>query len=80
MGRAPGCAHVSAGPGLYSIGYQGTSGRRAGFAIAAGMEIPIGSRGAVQLDATVHLIGTSETSPIASAAALSLLAGWAYRF
>lgn len=49
------------GPGLYSIGYQGTSGRRAGFAIAAGMEIPTGSRGAVQLDVTVHLIGTSET-------------------
>lgn len=81
-GRTPVCAHVSAGGGLYSIGFRGTSVRRAGAALAAGIEIPTGSRGVVQLDATVHLIGTRDAPPIASTTvpALSLLAGWAYRF
>jgi hypothetical protein len=81
-GRAPVCAHVSAGGGVYSIGFQGTPVRRAGFALAAGMEIPTGPRGVVQLDATLHLIGTRDAPPIASTTVpvLSLLAGWAYRF
>ena len=82
VGRAPTCAHVSAGGGLYSIGLRGASVRRGGVAIAAGMEIPTGSRGAVQIDATLHLIGTRDAPPLASTTvpALSLLAGWAYRF
>lgn len=81
-GRAPVCAHVSAGGGLYSIGFRGTSVRRAGVALAAGIEIPTGSRGVVQLDATLHLIGTRDAPQVASTTvpALSLLAGWAYRF
>jgi hypothetical protein len=81
-GRAPACAHVSAGGGLYSIGFRGALVRRPGFAIAAGVEIPTGSRGTVQLDATLHLIGSRDAPPIASTTvpALSLLAGWAYRF
>jgi hypothetical protein len=81
-GRAPACAHLSAGGGLYSIGFRGASARRAGGTLAAGMEIPTGSRAAVQLDATLHLIGTRDATPIASTAvpALSLAVGWAYRF
>lgn len=81
-GWEPMCAHVSVGGGLYSIGLRDTSVRRAGAAIAAGMEIPAGSRSFVQLDATLHLIGTRDVPRLASTGVLtlSLLAGWAYRF
>lgn len=81
-GRAPFCAHVSAGGGFYALGFRDASHRRAGGAIAAGMEIPTGSRGAVQLDVTLHLIGTRDADPIASTVvpAAALTIGWAYRF
>jgi len=81
LGRAPACAHVSAGGGLYAFAFRGTSVRRPGFALAAGVEIPVGERGAIQLDGTLHLIAR-DVAPIASFAplALSLLAGWVYRF
>lgn len=82
-GRAPACAHVSVGPGLYSMGFRGTSIRRPGIALAAGIEIPTGDRGAVQADVNLHLILTRDGQPITSSTAVpaaSLLIGWAYRF
>jgi len=82
-GRPGACAHVSAGGGLYSIGFGTASLRRAGLALAAGIEVPIGRRGAIQADATLHVIRIGEGYPITSfsdAPTLSLLVGWAYRF
>jgi hypothetical protein len=82
-GREPVCAHVSVGGGLYSMAFGGATLRRAGVAIAAGVEVPTGERGFVQADATVHIITMRDGTPITSMSAvpaLSLLIGWAYRF
>jgi hypothetical protein len=84
-GRPPVCAHVSAGPGYYSIGFRNASLRRTGFALAAGMELPTGRHGAIQADVTLHLIriGDEYGNPITNFSAVltqSLLIGWAYRF
>jgi hypothetical protein len=82
-GRAPVCAHVSAGGGFYAIGFRNASLRRAGLAMAAGIEVPAGPHGAIQADATLHLMRTGDGQPIATLSAaptLSLLIGWAYRF
>jgi hypothetical protein len=82
-GRPPACAHVSVGGGFYAIGFRNASLRRAGFAIAAGIEVPTGPHGAIQADATLHLIRIGDGSPITSFSdvpTLSLLIGWAYRF
>jgi hypothetical protein len=82
LGRAPACAHVSAGGGVYALGFRGESAWRPGASLAAGIELPTGEHGAVQVDAVLHLIGTRDVHPIASTAvpALNLLVGWAYRF
>jgi hypothetical protein len=81
-GRAPACAHVSAGGGFYSIGFRGDAVRSLGLAIGAGMEIRTGSTGAIQLDATVHMIDTRSRDPIAFSTvdALNLTVGWTHRF
>jgi len=82
-GRPGACAHVSAGGGLYSIGFRDASLRRPGFALAAGIEVPTGRHGAIQADATLHVIRIGDGYPITSfsdAPTLSLLVGWAYRF
>jgi len=81
-GRAPMCAHVSIGGGLYSFGLPGAIVRRPGFAFGVGMEIPTGEHGAVQLDVGLHLVTTRDAYPITSSAipAASLSIGWAYRF
>lgn len=81
-GRAPVCAHVSAGGGMHAIGFRDRTFWRPGFAVGAGIELPTGSRGAIQLDATVHLVRTRDVPPLASVVvpSLNLLAGWAYRF
>ena len=82
-GRAPTCAHLSAGVGLYSIGFRETTLHRTGFALAGGIEIPAGRHGAVQADLTLHLIRIGDGSPLTNFSAsptLSLLLGWAYRF
>lgn len=81
MGQAPTCAHVSAGGGLYSLGLPGSS-VRAGVAIGAGMEFPTGPVGAVQVDATLHVVGARDADHLASAGALvgTLTIGWAFRF
>ncbi len=82
LGRAPACAHVSAGGGLYALGFRGESVWRPGAVLSAGIELPTGGHGAIQVDAVLHLIGTRVAHPIASSAvpALNLLVGWAYRF
>lgn len=81
-GRAPLCAHVSGGGGLYALGFRDESVRRPGAALAAGLELPTGQHGAIQVDAVLHLISTSGAYTIASSTVpvLNLLAGWAYRF
>ena len=83
-GRAPACAYVLAGGGLYSLHYQGTSFWSPGFALTAGIEFPAGPRGAVQLDLQVHLIntGTGGRYPIGSSTVVDgrFSAGWGFRF
>jgi hypothetical protein len=81
-GRAPVCAHVSAGGGFYALGFRGASIRRPGVSLAAGIELPTGDHGAIQVDAVLHLIRTRDGHPIASTTvpALNLLVGWTYRF
>jgi hypothetical protein len=81
-GRDPLCAHVLAGWGLYSLTFRDITTRRPGVAITAGMEIPTGSRGAVQLDVDLHLIN-NRNSPLSNSStvlAASLSIGWAFRF
>lgn len=82
MGRAPVCAHVSAGGGFYALDFQGASARRPGAALAAGIDFPTGQHGAILVDAVLHLIATRGNHPIASSTvpALNVLLGWAYRF
>lgn len=82
-GRPGACAHVSAGGGVYSIGFRSATLRRAGFALAAGIEIPAGRHGAIQADATLHAIRIGDGYPITintDALTMSFLVGWAYRF
>jgi hypothetical protein len=82
MGRAPACAHVSAGGGLYALGFRGASVRRPGASFAARIEMRTGAHGAIQVDGMLHIIGTRDRHPISSssALALNLLVGWVYRF
>lgn len=81
-GWPPACAFVGAGGGFYSIGFRGAAVRSPGIVFTAGIELPAGQHGAIQLDATLHLIQTRSREPIAMSTVptLSLLAGWAYRF
>jgi len=82
-GRPGSCAHVSVGGGLYSISFRNATLRRPGLALAAGIEIPAGRHGAIQVDATLHVISVRDGYPITSysdALTMSLLVGWAYRF
>lgn len=81
-GRAPVCAHLSAGGGFYALGFRGMSVRSPGAALAAGIEFPTGEHGAIQVDAVLHLIATRADHPIASSTVptLNVLLGWAYRF
>ena len=81
-GRDPLCAHVLAGYGLYSLSFRDITTRQPGVVITAGMEIPTGSRGAVQLDVDLHLIN-NRNSPLSNSStvlAASLSIGWAFRF
>jgi hypothetical protein len=82
VGREPVCAHVSAGGGIYSLGFRRESIRRIGGAIAAGIGIPTGDRGALQADINLHLISTDESKLVAGSTvpAASLVVGWVYRF
>jgi hypothetical protein len=81
-GRAPACAHVSAGGGVHALGFRGASVRRPGASLAAGIDLPTGAHSALQVDAMLHVIGTRDSHPISSSAALALnlLVGWVYRF
>jgi len=83
-GRAPVCGYVLAGGGLYALSYKGTSSYNPGFALMAGVEFPGGPRGAVQVDAQLHLVntGTGGRYPIGSSTVVDtrLSVGWVYRF
>ena len=81
-GRSPACGYVLAGGGLYSLRFRGATIRRPGVALTAGVEIPTGERGAVQVDAQLHLINTQGRYPIAfsDVPAASLMVGWSRRF
>jgi len=81
-GRAPACAHVFAGGGVYGLAFQGVSSWRPGASLSAGIDVPTGDHGAIQFDAALHLIAARTARPIASSTlpALSLLVGWSYRF
>ena len=81
-GRAPACAHVAAGGGVYALGFRDASVRRPGASLAAGIEMRTGDHGAIQVDGMLHIIGTRDRYPISGSAALALnlLLGWVYRF
>lgn len=81
-GRSPACGYVLAGGGLYSMGIGGTRVRRPGVALTAGIEVPVTGRGAVQLDAQVHMIGTATRDRVSSSGALAanISVGWSHRF
>jgi len=81
-GRSPVCAYVLGGGGIYSISYRAASLRRPGVALTAGIEVPTGDHGAVQVDVNLHIINTGVRDPVASSAVLaaSLAVGWAYKF
>jgi hypothetical protein len=81
-GRAPVCGYVLAGGGIYSLTYRGASLHRPGAALTAGIEVPTGDRGAVQVDVQLRLINTGGRYPISSSDVLagSLSAGWVFRF
>ena len=70
------------GGGLYSLTFRDSTLRRPGVSITAGIEVPTGERGAVQVDVQVHIIDTKSRFPVSSSSALAaaLVAGWAYRF
>jgi hypothetical protein len=82
LGRAPVCAHVLIGGALHSLRVRDTTLRRPGVSITAGLEIPTGARGKVQMDMQLHIIDTDSRTPVASTKALaaSIVAGWAYSF
>ena len=80
-GRAPVCGYVLAGGGLYSLNYQGRRYQSPGFALIAGIEFPAGARGAVQVDAQLHLVNAGGSYPIGSSTVVDtrFSAGWVYR-
>lgn len=81
-GRSVACGYVLAGGGLYSLDYRGASLRRPGVAFTAGVEVPAGRHGAVQLDVQLHVIDTRARYPIANSKVLasSLSVSWKHRF
>jgi len=81
-GRTPVCAQVFAGGGLYSLTFRGTTLRRPGVALAAGIEFPTGARGRVQVDVKLHIIDIDNRPPFTGTQALAaaLTAGWTWGF
>ena len=81
-GRSPVCGYVLAGGGIYSFDYKGAHVRRPGVALAVGLEVPTGDRGAVQVDVRLDIIDSQAHYPIASSTVLgaSLSVGWSYKF
>jgi len=82
LGRGPVCAHILAGGGVHKLNYRGAGLTAPGFMIVAGVELPAGSRGVVQIDVQLQLIQTNSRYPISGSTvpAASLTAGWAFRF
>jgi hypothetical protein len=81
-GRAPVCGYVLAGGGIYSLDYKGARVWRPGMALAAGIEVPTGDRGAIQADVRLDIIDSRARYPIASTAVLgaSFSVGWSHKF
>lgn len=82
LGRPAVCAHILVGGGVHVLDYHGAGLTAPGFWIVAGLEIPTGSRGVVQIDTQLQMIQTGGRYPIAfsTVLAVSLTAGWAFRF
>ena len=81
-GRSPVCGYVLAGGGIYSLDYRGARVVRPGVALAAGLEVPTGDRGAIQADLRLDLIDSRARYPISSTTVLgaSLSVGWSHKF
>jgi hypothetical protein len=83
LGRAPACAYVLAGGGLYALDYRGAHSFKPGTTLVAGIELPASSRGAIQVDAQVHIVDTGPDGlpPIGSSAVLDgrLAIAWVFR-
>jgi hypothetical protein len=78
-GRAP-CGYVLAGGGLYSLDLGRMRVRRTGVALTGGIELPIRGRGALQLDAQVHMINAAAGRPFRGVLAANISIGWSHRF
>jgi hypothetical protein len=81
--RSVPCGYVGVGGGFYSVGFRNAIFRSPAFALAAGMEIPTGARGALQLDAALHFVNSRTWRPITTSSdvlTLNLVIGWAHRF
>jgi hypothetical protein len=80
-GRSPACGYVLAGGGLFLLRVEEARIRRLGAALAAGVEVPVTGRGALQLEAQVHMIRSGTRPPMTTGAlAANLSVGWLYRF
>lgn len=81
-GRSPVCGYVLAGGGIYSFDYKGARVQRPGVALAVGLEVPTGDRGAIQADVRLDIIDSRARYPIASSTVLgaSLSVGWSHKF
>jgi hypothetical protein len=81
-GRSSACGYVLAGGGIYSFDFEGAGLRRPGVALAAGIEVPAGDHGAVQVDVRLDMIDSRARYPIASSSVLgaSLSVGWSHKF
>ena len=81
-GRSPVCGYVLAGGGIYSFDYKGARLQRPGVALAVGLEVPTGDRGAIQADVRLDIIDSRARYPIASSTVLgaSLSVGWSHKF
>jgi hypothetical protein len=79
-GRALACGYVGGGGSLAQL--SGHTLLEPGFALTVGIEFPGGPRGAVQIDAQLHLINAGSRYPIGSSTVVDgrLTAGWVYRF
>jgi hypothetical protein len=81
-GRAPACAYVLAGAGLYALDYQNAGWFAPGGILVAGIEFPGGPRGAVQVDVQLHLVktGVDGQPPIGSSVVVDgrLSVGWVF--
>ena len=77
------CTQVAVGGGIHSTSFREVSLRSPSYGFVAGLELPTGARGALQLETGVHVIKSGNWDAIATSSevlTMDLRIGWAYRF